>query len=231
MYIRGDRGKQTAWVYMHCQGNGTEVGFQRYTEAMQQHQAAWKQQRAPFFFFFFLPLSSHLYWQHKMHHGGGVQSVVELLLLGGFGDTNRQSVGPLRAAHMPCRPGSRQALWTGVWHRRDGGATNRTVRRRRGGASARQDGRHLLHHVLGSHGDKTKPSPPFHPNPYSSRSSSTHSPRAHSMVADRRGWWGRGLAALLRLPAPAFRLSALHICRTKATFKLHLETVTFSYIL
>lgn len=51
MYIRGDRGKQTAWVYMHCQGNGTEVGFQRYTEAMQQHQAAWKQQRAPFFFF------------------------------------------------------------------------------------------------------------------------------------------------------------------------------------
>lgn len=85
-------------------------------------------------FFFLLPLSSHLYQQHKMHHGGGVQSVVELLSLGGFGDTNRQSVGPLRAAHMPCRPRSRQALWTGVWHRGDGGATNRTVRRRRGGS-------------------------------------------------------------------------------------------------
>lgn len=90
-----------------------------------------------------------------------------------------------------------------------------------GEASARQDGRHLLHHVLGSHGDKNE-TPSLHPNPYSSRSSSTHSPRARSMVADRRGWWGRGLAALLRLPAPAFRLSALHICRTKATFMLHL---------
>lgn len=113
--------------------------------------------------------------------------------------------------------------------------SDRTVRRRRRGdtgeASAWQDGRHLLHHVLGSHGDKTEPPSLLHPDPYSSRSSSAHSPRARSMVADRRGWWRRGLAALLRLPAPAFRLSALHICRTKATFMLHLWTRKCSFTL
>lgn len=73
-----------------------------------------------------------------------------------------------RTAHMPCRPGSGTA-GTG----RVGGDTRdseETGRGREGGsgeargeASARQDGRHLLHHVLGSHGDKTDPHPPLLP--------------------------------------------------------------------
>lgn len=184
-------------------------------------------------------LSSHLHQQHKKHHGGGIRrgaGVVALLLLRGIGDTNRQSVHPLRATwlngpyamqtRVPSGSVNRRLAPQGRWG--DGqdsgeGRGGRFGLREAGEASARQDGRHLLHHVLGSHGDKTDPpSLPLHPNPYSSRWSSTHSPRAHSMVADRRGWWGRGLAALLRLPAPAFRLSALHICRTKAMFMLHL---------
>ncbi len=178
--------------------------------------------------FFFHPqetLSSHLHQQHKEHHGGGIRwgaGVGELLFWGNLGTQTafNHSEQHGKTAHMPCRPGSRQALnrrlapqgqWGIKQDSEEGGL------REAGEASARQDGRHLLHHVLGSHGDKTEP-PHLHPNPYSSRTSSTHSPRAHSMVADRRGWWGRGLAALLRLPAPAFRLSALHICRTKAMF-------------
>lgn len=62
-----------------------------------------------------------------------------------------------------------------------------------------KDGRHLLHHVLGSHGDKTEHPPP----PYSSRSGSTHSPRAHSMVADRRGWWA-GFSSFAAAPHSCF---------------------------
>lgn len=46
--------------------------------------------------------------------------------------------------------------------------------------------------------------------------------RAHSMGAHRRRG-GAGLAAWLGLPAPAFRLSALDICGTKATVMLHLH--------
>lgn len=123
--------------------------------------------------------------------------------------------------------GSHQAPWTGVWHHSDSEGMDRTVREKgnslekQGKASAQQDGRHLLHHVLGSHGDKTDPTLP---TPLPLFLPLAHSPRAHSMVADRRGWGGQGLAALLRLPAPAFRLSALHICRTKATLMLHLQS-------
>lgn len=46
--------------------------------------------------------------------------------------------------------------------------------------------RHLLHHVLGSHGDKAPP-----PQPLVLPCEHPHSPHARSMVADRRGWGAR----------------------------------------
>lgn len=63
------------------------------------------------------------------------------------------------------------------------------------------------------------------PLPIPPRSCSSHSPRTHGMVADRRGR-GQGSAALLQLPTLAFWLSALHICRIKAMFTLHQDRKT-----
>lgn len=92
--------------------------------------------------------------------------------------------GPARLSEQAFGTTGTEGRQTGQW---GGGGWRRFRLREAREASTRKDGRHLLHHVLGSHGDKTE-----HPTPpYSSRSGSTHSPRAHSMVADRRGWWAR----------------------------------------
>lgn len=72
---------------------------------------------------------------------------------------------------------------------------------------------------------ETRSNAPPNPLPVPPHPCSSHSPRTHGMVADRRGR-GQGSAALLQLPALAFWLSALHICRIKAMFTLHQERKT-----
>lgn len=102
--------------------------------------------------------------------------------------------------------GSHQAPWTGVWHHSDSEGMDRTVRERgnslekQGKASAQQDGRHLLHHVLGSHGDKTDPTlhppPPFPP----ARSLTTRS--QHGSRQTRVG--GTGFSSFAAAPRSCF---------------------------
>lgn len=139
-----------------------------------------------------------------------------------------------KTAHMPCRPGSRQASRTGVWHHRDGSGRH-TGQRGAGEGRGRFGGGLKGSKGKQVHGrmddicytpcfrfpwrqDQTPlPSPYFLPlEQHSLTTRSQHGSRQTRVVE------GGGLAALLRLPTPAFRLSALHICRTKAMFMLHL---------
>lgn len=64
---------------MHHQGNTKGEGFQRYTEAMQQQQAA----KGQLLFHQEETVISHLQPQHEEHHGGGIRGgTTELLLWG-----------------------------------------------------------------------------------------------------------------------------------------------------
>lgn len=99
------------------------------------------------------------------------------------------------AGHADQRPAG---LETGVWRHGEGGVTNRSVGREEQVHSRMDDICYTMFQVP----METRTDAP-NPLPIPPRSCSSHSPRTHGMVADRRGR-GQGSAALLQLPTLAF---------------------------